>query len=207
MSRVFVADESRFGRKVVIKVLAPELAAGISAERFEREIKVAASLQQANIVPVLVAGDTNGLPYYTMPFVDGESLRARLVKGGALAISDIVRILGDIARALGYAPYAVAGQPDRARAALSKYAVDVRDTALLRYNQPYLHGVLAEIALAEHRLREAIGEFRRADTRRTGLWMRIRLQYSRTLAGRFTKAGQPDSAIMMYEKYLNNTLL
>jgi serine/threonine-protein kinase len=57
MSRVFVADETRLGRKVVVKVLSPELAAGISAERFEREIKLAASLQQANIVPVLSAGD------------------------------------------------------------------------------------------------------------------------------------------------------
>jgi len=78
MSRVFVAEERRLGRRVVVKVLSTELAAGLSAERFEREIRVAASLQQANIVPVLNAGDTNGVPYYTMPFVEGESLRARL---------------------------------------------------------------------------------------------------------------------------------
>jgi serine/threonine-protein kinase len=71
MSRVFVADETRLGRKVVVTVLSPELAAGISAERFEREIKLAASLQQANIVPVLSAGDAGGLPFYTMPFVAG----------------------------------------------------------------------------------------------------------------------------------------
>src|SRR5437870_3574661 len=81
MSRVFLADELRLDRKVVVKVLSPELAAGISAERFEREIRLAASLQQANIVPVLSAGDTRGLPYYTMPLVDGESLRARLSRG------------------------------------------------------------------------------------------------------------------------------
>src|SRR5688572_27212847 len=80
MSRVFVADEVRLGRKVVVKVLAPELAAGISAERFEREIRVAASLQQANIVPVLSAGDASGLPFFTMPFVEGESLRSHLGK-------------------------------------------------------------------------------------------------------------------------------
>jgi tRNA A-37 threonylcarbamoyl transferase component Bud32/tetratricopeptide (TPR) repeat protein len=103
MARVFVADETRLGRKVVVKVLSPELAAGISAERFEREIKLAASLQQANIVPVLSAGDTNGLPYFTMPFVEGESLRARLGKSPPLAITDIIRILGDVARALSYA--------------------------------------------------------------------------------------------------------
>ena len=78
MSRVFLADELRLGRQVVVKVLSPELAAGISAERFEREIRLAASLQQANIVPVLSVGETNGLPYYTMPYVEGESLRAAL---------------------------------------------------------------------------------------------------------------------------------
>ncbi len=103
MSRVFVADEIRLGRKVVVKVLSPELAAGISAERFEREIRMAASLQQANIVPVLATGDTNGLPYYTMPFVEGESLRRRMAKQPPLSISDILRILGDVARALQYA--------------------------------------------------------------------------------------------------------
>jgi serine/threonine-protein kinase len=78
MSRVFVADETRLRRKVVVKVLSPELAQGISAERFEREIQLAASLQQANIVPVLNVGESAGLPFYTMPFVEGESLRARL---------------------------------------------------------------------------------------------------------------------------------
>jgi eukaryotic-like serine/threonine-protein kinase len=103
MSRVFVADEIRLGRKVVVKVLSPELAAGISAERFEREIRMAASLQQANIVPVLATGDTNGLPYYTMPFVEGESLRRRMSKQPPLSVSDILRILGDVARALQYA--------------------------------------------------------------------------------------------------------
>jgi len=103
MSRVFVADEVRLGRKVVVKVLSPELAAGISAERFEREIRTAASLQQANIVPVLATGDTDGLPYYTMPFVEGESLRARLSKQPPLSMSDTLRILGDVGRALQYA--------------------------------------------------------------------------------------------------------
>src|SRR5215213_10533108 len=93
MSRVFVADERRLNRKVVIKVLSPELAQGLSGERFEREIQLAASLQQANIVPILAAGETTEegggmrLPFYTMPFVDGESLRARLAKDGALPIA------------------------------------------------------------------------------------------------------------------------
>lgn len=78
MSRVFLATENRLNRKVVVKVLSPDLAAGVSAERFEREIQMAARLQQANIVPLLATGDTNGLPYFTMPFVEGESLRARI---------------------------------------------------------------------------------------------------------------------------------
>jgi serine/threonine-protein kinase len=69
MSKVFVAEETRLGRKVVVKVLSPELAEGLSVERFEREIRTAAALQQANIVPVLGAGDTNGLPFYMMPYV------------------------------------------------------------------------------------------------------------------------------------------
>jgi tRNA A-37 threonylcarbamoyl transferase component Bud32 len=103
MSRVFLAEETRFHRKVVIKVLAPELAAGLSAERFEREIMVAARLQQANIVPLLTAGDVNGLPYFTMPFVDGESLRSRLASGESLALSECVSILRDVTRALAYA--------------------------------------------------------------------------------------------------------
>jgi len=103
MSRVFVAEETRLRRKVVVKVLSPELAQGLSAERFEREIQMAASLQQANIVPVLSVGDTNGLPYYTMPFVEGESLRKRLGNSGPPSISEVTRILGDVARALNYA--------------------------------------------------------------------------------------------------------
>ncbi len=102
MSRVFVATETRLARPVVVKLLSPELAAGISAERFQREIRVAASLQQANIVPLLSTGEAGGLPYYTMPFVEGQSLRRRLAEG-ALSIPDIVRILGDVARALTFA--------------------------------------------------------------------------------------------------------
>ena len=78
MSRVFLATELRFQRRVVIKVLAPELSAGLQLERFEREVRLAAGLQDPHIVPVLSAGELDGLPYYTMPYVDGASLRARL---------------------------------------------------------------------------------------------------------------------------------
>jgi len=102
MSRVFVAEELRLRRKVVVKVLLPELAEGISVERFEREIQTVAALQHANIVPVHTAGDTNGLPFYTMPFVDGESLRARLARG-PLPMGEVVGILRDVSKALAYA--------------------------------------------------------------------------------------------------------
>ena len=103
MSRVFMADDIALGRPIVLKVLAPELAAGISAERFAREIRMAAALQQANIVPVHSAGTTaNGLPYYTMPWVEGESLRHRTALG-PMAQGEAISTLRDVARALAYA--------------------------------------------------------------------------------------------------------
>src|SRR5205085_3693306 len=98
MSRVFVARDTNLERNVVVKVLSPELAAGVSGERFTRETKLAASLQQANIVPVLAAGTTaEGLPYYTMPFVEGESLRSHLARNGAMSVNDIIGVLRDVA--------------------------------------------------------------------------------------------------------------
>ena len=103
MSRVFLALETALDRRVVVKVLPPELGAGVNADRFDREILLAARLQHPHIVQVLSAGQTDGLPYYTMPFVDGESLRARLAIEGALPITDVVSILRDVARALAYA--------------------------------------------------------------------------------------------------------
>ena len=102
MSRVFLAEETRLGRRVVVKLLSPELAAGVSAERFEREIKLAARLQHPHIVPLLAAGDVNGLPYYTMPYVTGASLRERL-QSGSIASSEAHGILRDVAKALSYA--------------------------------------------------------------------------------------------------------
>src|SRR4029450_4116913 len=78
MSRVFLAEERALGRKVVVKVLSTDLAAGISGERFSRGIRVAGRLQQANIVPLMSTGEADGVPYYTMPYVEGQSLRQRL---------------------------------------------------------------------------------------------------------------------------------
>jgi serine/threonine-protein kinase len=102
MSRVFLAEETRLGRKVVVKLLSPELGAGVSADRFEREIRLAARLQHPHIVPLLAAGDVDGLPYYTMPFVSGASLRSRLQEG-PIPTAEAQGILRDVAKALAYA--------------------------------------------------------------------------------------------------------
>ena len=103
MSHVFLAHESALGRKVVVKVLLPELAAGVNVERFRREIQLAAQLQHPHIVPLLSAGEAEGLPYFIMPFVTGESLRARVAREGELPIAETIRILRDVVSALAYA--------------------------------------------------------------------------------------------------------
>ena len=103
MSRVFIAEERALGRRVVVKVLSPQLAAGVSAERFRREIQLTARLQHPHIVPILTTGDADGLPYYTMPFVEGESLRVRLMRTGAMAAQPAIGILRDVAKALAFA--------------------------------------------------------------------------------------------------------
>jgi serine/threonine-protein kinase len=102
MSRVYVAHDRRLGRPVVIKVLRPELAASVSADRFDREIRLAAQLQDPRIVPLLAAGHVADMSFYTMPFVEGESLRARLARG-PISVGETVGILRDIALALDYA--------------------------------------------------------------------------------------------------------
>lgn len=103
MSRVFVAEEVELGRTVVIKVLPPDLAAGLNVDRFRREIQMAARLQHPHIVPVLSAGAKDGLLYYTMPLIQGESLRSRLSRAGELPITEAARILREVADALEYA--------------------------------------------------------------------------------------------------------
>jgi tetratricopeptide (TPR) repeat protein len=103
MSRVFLAEETRLSRQVVIKVLPPEMGAGVNVERFEREIRLAARLQHPHIVPLLTAGASGDLLYYIMPFIAGESLRVRLAASGELPIPDALRILREVSDALAYA--------------------------------------------------------------------------------------------------------
>ncbi len=103
MARVFVAEDLTLGRRVALKVLPPETADVIDVDRFKREIQLAARLQQPFIVPLLSAGTSGGLLYYTMPLVEGESLHTRLARMNQLSIDDTVRILRDVLAALSYA--------------------------------------------------------------------------------------------------------
>src|SRR5690348_8094196 len=93
MSRVFVATDLVLGRKVVVKVLPPELAAGVNRDRFRREIQVVAQLQHPHIVPLLSAGQQGDLLWYTMPFIEGESLRAALERKRKFTPREVTRIL------------------------------------------------------------------------------------------------------------------
>ncbi len=102
MSRVFLARDTTLARDVVVKVLSPDLAAAVSVERFRREIMTVASLNHPNIVPVLRAGEVGALPYFLMPYIPGESLRARLTRG-PLSVRQTTSIMKDVARALAYA--------------------------------------------------------------------------------------------------------
>ena len=110
MSRVFLAEETRLGRQVVIKLLPPEMGAAVNVERFEREIQLAARLQHPHIVPLLTAGASGDLLYYVMPFISGESLRIKLAREGELPVVDAVRehetfVAGEVlATSVEYAP-------------------------------------------------------------------------------------------------------
>lgn len=103
MSRVFVATERALNRQVVVKVLPPDLSAGVNRERFRREIQLAAQLQHPHIVPLHTAGTAGDLLYFTMPFIEGESLRHALHEGVRFSPREVVRILHDVADALAYA--------------------------------------------------------------------------------------------------------
>ncbi len=103
MSRLFLATEASLHRRVVIKLLPPEMVSEVSAARFKREIAVAAHLQHPHVLPVLSAGASEGLVFYVMPYVEGESLRHRLQAEGKLSIEFATQVLGEVADALAYA--------------------------------------------------------------------------------------------------------
>src|SRR5215212_4695364 len=103
MSRLFLANEPALERQVVVKLLPPEATSEVSAERFRREMLVTARLQHPHILPVLDAGARDELLYYVMPYVPGESLRARLEREGPLPVAEATRVLRELADALSCA--------------------------------------------------------------------------------------------------------
>ena len=103
MATVFLARDRKHDRHVAVKVLRPDIAAGIGADRFLREIRTAASLQHPHIVPLHDSGEADGFLYYVMPFLRGESLRERLEREPQLPLEDTLRITRDVADALDYA--------------------------------------------------------------------------------------------------------
>jgi serine/threonine protein kinase/tetratricopeptide (TPR) repeat protein len=103
MSVVYLAREVKHERRVAIKVLKPDMAFSGGAGRFLREIRFAARLAHPHILPMLSSGEAMGLPYYVMPYVDGESIRERLAREGKLPLRDAVRLTRQVADALDYA--------------------------------------------------------------------------------------------------------
>ncbi len=103
MATVYLAEDLKHHRKVAIKVLRPELAATLGPERFLREIEVAAQLQHPHILPLHDSGQVDGILFYVMPYVEGQSLRERLVKEGELPVGEVVRILREVVDALSAA--------------------------------------------------------------------------------------------------------
>src|SRR5512147_1470649 len=102
-SVVFLAEERKHARRVVLKVLDPEVAIAWGPERFRREVQIAARLSHPHIVGLIDSGDADGLLYYVMPFMEGETLRARLDRRGALPYAEAMPLLRDVALALAHA--------------------------------------------------------------------------------------------------------
>jgi len=103
MATVYLAEDQKHKRKVAVKVMRPELAATLGADRFLREVQIAAQLNHPNILPMHDSGEASGLLYYVMPFVEGETLKERLERDGALPADDALRLAREIAEALAYA--------------------------------------------------------------------------------------------------------
>ena len=103
MATVYLAEDVKHRRKVALKVLRPELSAVIGAERFLKEIETTANLQHPHILPLHDSGAVDGFLFYVMPFIEGETLRARLARERQLPVDDALRIAREVADALGYA--------------------------------------------------------------------------------------------------------
>ena len=103
MATVYLAHDVRHDRRVALKVLRPELAAVIGAERFLAEIRTTANLQHPHILPLFDSGQVDGTVFYVMPYVDGESLRDRITREKQLPIDDALRIASEVGDALQYA--------------------------------------------------------------------------------------------------------
>ncbi len=103
MATVYLADDLKHERKVALKVLKPELAAVIGAERFLAEIKTTANLQHPHILPLFDSGEADGFLYYVMPYVEGETLRDRLDREQQIGVDEALRMTRDVADALDYA--------------------------------------------------------------------------------------------------------
>ena len=103
MATVYLAHDTRHNRKVAIKVMQPDLAALIGAERFLQEIETTANLQHPNILPLFDSGRVDGTVFYVMPYVQGESLRSRLLREKQLPVAEALRIATELAQGLDYA--------------------------------------------------------------------------------------------------------
>ena len=103
MATVYLADDLKHNRKVALKVLKPELAAVVGAERFLAEIEVTANLQHPHILPLFDSGEADGFLFYVMPYVEGDTLKDRLDREHQLPVGDAVQIATDMAEALDYA--------------------------------------------------------------------------------------------------------
>ncbi len=103
MAIVYLARDLKHDREVALKVLRPELSAALGRERFAREIQLTARLQHPHILPVFDSGESSGQLWYTMPFVDGETLRARMARDGRLPVDTAIQLAREVASALAYA--------------------------------------------------------------------------------------------------------
>ena len=147
MAVVFLARDVKHRRHVAVKVLRPELAASIGPKRFLDEIEIAAGLQHPHILPVFDSGESAGVLYYVMPYVDGDSLRARLTRHGELPIADAVVVLREVVDALAYA---------HARGVVHR---DIKPDNVLFYGN---HAAVADFGLAR-----AVSEASISDNRTT----------------------------------------